>query len=58
MGEAIKGGRRRLFRGREYDQHVLALTFGALTPSSAEDEPAVLRQDLKAAHSARAEPIR
>ena len=36
VGKAIEGGRSWLFRGREYDQYILAPTFCALTPPSAE----------------------
>ena len=56
MGEAIESGRRRLFRGRKYDQYILAFTSRALTPSSAEDKATILRQNLAAAHSVCAEP--
>jgi hypothetical protein len=58
VGKAIESGERWLFRAREYDQYILASIAGALTPRAAEDEPTILRQDLKATNSARAEPRR
>ena len=47
VGKAIESGRCWLLRGGEHDQHVLAARLGALAPSSAEDESAILRQDLE-----------
>jgi hypothetical protein len=37
VGNAIESGWRGLFRGREYDQDILAAKSCALTPASAED---------------------
>ena len=58
VGKAIEGGRRRLLRGWEHDQHAVAPTFRAVTPPSAEGESAILPQDLKAANSIGVEPRR
>lgn len=58
MGKAIEGGRCRLLRRREHDQHGNRPAFRAVTPPSAEGEPTVLRQDLKVTKSARAESRR
>jgi hypothetical protein len=53
---AIESGGCRLLRGWEYGQH--AITLCGVTPPSAEGEPTVLRQDVKATKSARAESRR
>ena len=58
MGKAIKGGRRRLLRGWEHDQHTVATALRAVTPPSAEGESTILRQDPKVTNSARAMPGR
>jgi hypothetical protein len=47
-----------LFRGWEHDQHATTPTFCALTPPSAEDDSAILRQDFEAANSVCAEARR
>ena len=58
VGKAIEGGRCRLLRGWEHDQHTLAPAFCAVTPPSAEDESAILRQNFEATNSVHAEPRR
>ena len=55
VGKAVEGGRCRWFRGWEHDQHALTPNLSCVMPSSAEGESTILRQDLKAAKSARAE---
>ena len=58
VGKAIEGGRCRLIRGWPYNQYVLTPIFCDITLPTAEDESTILRQDLKATHSVRAEPRR
>ncbi len=55
-GKAIKGGWCRLLRRWGCYQYFLALAPRAVTPPSGEDEAAVLRQNLRAIYSVRAEP--
>ena len=47
VGKAIEGGRCRLLRGWEHDQHAITPAFCAVTPPSAEGESTILRQDLE-----------
>ena len=55
VSKAIEGGRRRMLRGGQHDQHGGRITLGvALSP--AEDAFTVLPQDLEATISAGAEP--
>jgi hypothetical protein len=56
VGQPIEDRGRRVFRDGQYRQHGAAVTVGAQNPSSAENEFAVLPQNLQLAFRRSAEP--